>query len=111
MKSATAHFIAQRVSAIALVLLGLWFAGSMSGLQGFDHAIMFAFAAQPLNATLLALLAVTMAYHSWLGVQVVIDDYVHAVSLHALAMHAARALHVLLAAISLYAIFRLGFSQ
>lgn len=109
MSSATGHFVAQRVSAVMLAALGLWFAGSIHGLQGFDYATAVAFVAQPLNSILLALMSATIAYHSYLGVQVVIEDYVHARWLNTGALLASRVAHVLLGLVSIYAIYTVGF--
>ena len=109
MSSATGHFIAQRISAVMLAVLGLWFAGSINGLHGFGHETVFAFVTQPLNTVLLALMSATLAYHSYLGVQVVIDDYVHARRLNAAAHLASRIAHVLMGLVSIGAIGSAGF--
>ena len=76
-KDGTGHWWGQRVSAIALVLLGCWFAISLAAMSSYDHSASVAFIGKPLNGVLLVLLTVTMAYHSFLGLQVVIEDYVH----------------------------------
>lgn len=107
--SATGHFIAQRASAVGLVVLGLWFAVSISGLSSTEHAIVLAFVARPLNSVLLALLCATLAYHSYLGVQVVVDDYVHAPRLNWLSQLASRVVHVLLGLVSIFTIYDIGF--
>ena len=65
-KDGTGHFWGQRVSGIALALLGLWFAGSMLTMPGFAHADAVAFIAAPLNGVLLLLFVLTVAYHSML---------------------------------------------
>ena len=109
-KHGTGHFWGQRVSGIALVLLGLWFAGSLSTLPLADHAVVTEFIGSPLHSVLLALLCVTAVYHSYLGVQVVIEDYVHATGLKITALLVSRFAHVLVAAVSIYAILRIGLS-
>jgi len=109
-KDGTGHFWGQRVSGIALVLLGLWFAGSLSTLPLSEHHIVMEFVGRPLHSVLLALLCLTAAYHSYLGVQVVIEDYVHAAGLKIAALLASRFGHVLVAAVSIYAILRIGLS-
>lgn len=74
----TGHFIGQRVSAIALLVLSLWFLVSvvlqMHG-PGFVDSIDFL--TSPLNAVGVILLIVTAFYHMRLGMQVIIEDYVH----------------------------------
>jgi succinate dehydrogenase / fumarate reductase membrane anchor subunit len=104
----TRHFVAQRVTAIILTFLGLWFAVSIIGIDLFAHGVVVAFVADPLNVFLLTLLTVTLAYHSYLGVQVVIEDYVHASGLKAASLIASRLAHVLIAIALTYSIFKIG---
>jgi len=75
-KEGPGHWWAQRVSALALVLLGPWFAVSLLRLPDFTYATVAGWVAAPLNTVLLLLLLATLAYHARLGVQVVIEDYV-----------------------------------
>ena len=107
-KDGTEHWWGQRVSGVALVILGLWFAWSLATMAGFGHAAALAFIGKPMNAVLLALLAVTMAYHSYLGVQVVVEDYVHAPGLKIATLIISRFAHVFLAAAALFAILKIG---
>jgi succinate dehydrogenase / fumarate reductase membrane anchor subunit len=71
------HFITQRVTAVALVLLGAWFVWTVLSLLQLDYAGAHALVAQPLNAVLLLAFAITVFWHAQLGMQVVIEDYVH----------------------------------
>ena len=75
-KHGVGHFIGQRVSAVALLFLGLW--GVWSALRlaggGFDGAR--AWLASPVNAALLILLPVVGLYHAQLGMRVIIEDYI-----------------------------------
>jgi succinate dehydrogenase / fumarate reductase membrane anchor subunit len=107
-KDGTAHWWGQRVSGIALALLGLWFVVSIATLPGYGHAEAVAFISAPLNAVLLMLLTVTMAWHSSLGVQVVIEDYVHGHGLKLASLLLSRFAHVFFAVVGLFAILRLG---
>lgn len=107
--SATRHFIAQRGSAMALVVLGLWFAISISGLESTEHAVVLAFVADPINSMLLMVLCTTLAYHSYLGVQVVIEDYVHAPRLCWFSLLTSRAVHLAVGLLSVYTVFDIGF--
>ena len=109
-KEGTEHWWAQRISAVALFFLGLWFVGSLSGFDSFAHDVVVAFIAEPLNGALLALFCMTVAYHSHLGLQVVIEDYVHAASLKIFALVASRFFHVLVAVLSVYSVLRIGLS-
>ena len=71
------HWWAQRMTALALVPLALWFVAALVGLTGADHAAARAWIASPVPAALLVLLVVASFYHGALGLQVVIEDYVH----------------------------------
>ena len=76
-KEGTAHWWAQRVTAIALVPLTLWFVASILCLIGADHATTIAWIGAPVPAVLLILLFTATFYHAQLGLQVVLEDYVH----------------------------------
>jgi succinate dehydrogenase / fumarate reductase membrane anchor subunit len=107
-KDGTSHWWGQRVSGIALAVLGLWFAWSLATMPGFSHAESVTFISQPINALLLLLLCITMAYHSYLGIQVVIEDYVHAHGLKIISLLLSRYAHIVLAAAAIFAILKLG---
>ncbi len=104
----TDHWWGQRVTAAILAVLGIWFVGSLTTLNGFAHADAAAFIAAPLNSILLSLLCVTLAYHSHLGVQVVVDDYVHAPKLNRASIIASRIFHLFLAVVAVYALLGVG---
>ena len=76
-KEGTGHFIAQRLTAVALLPLSIWFLWSALHHFGSGYADARTFVAQPLNASLMAAFVVMAFYHAQLGVQVVIEDYVH----------------------------------
>jgi len=107
-KDGTGHWWAQRVSAVALVFLGLWFVVRISALPILEHDLVVEFVANPLNSVLLTLLCLAAAYHSYLGVQVVIEDYVHAAGLKLVSLILSRFGHIFLAVVSVYAILRIG---
>lgn len=67
----------QRVTAVALVPLTLWLTAGLIAHAGRGHAAFVAWARTPLAATLLILLLVATFHHAVLGLQVVIEDYVH----------------------------------
>lgn len=71
------HWWAQRLTALALIPLTLWFVGSVVAMTGAGYETVAAWIASPLVAGLLLLLIVATFYHSYLGLQVVIEDYVH----------------------------------
>jgi succinate dehydrogenase / fumarate reductase membrane anchor subunit len=71
------HWWTQRVTAAALVLLGLWLVITVLGLMHADYATARATMAKPWNAVLLVAFLVSALWHAVLGMQVVIEDYVH----------------------------------
>jgi succinate dehydrogenase / fumarate reductase membrane anchor subunit len=76
-KSGVGHFIAQRLTAIALVPLSLWFVISVIGHVGATYESLHAWLASPTTVTLLVLLIAVGVRHATIGLQVVIEDYVH----------------------------------
>ena len=107
-KDGTSHWWGQRVSAIALLFLGLWFAVSLAIMPGFNYDETVAFIARPVNSILLLLLSVSLAYHSYLGLQVVIEDYVHAPGVKLIALVLSRFAHVLLAVAAVFSVLKIG---
>jgi len=71
------HWWWQRVSAIALIPLSLWFVMSVIGLFAAPYASVYAWLSHPFNATLMLLFVLTSLFHGQTGLQVVIEDYVH----------------------------------
>lgn len=71
------HFVVQRLTAVALLLLAFWFLYVVLTLVHSDYATARALIAQPLNATLMLIFVVAVFWHSQLGLQVVVEDYVH----------------------------------
>jgi len=102
-KQGTGHWSAQRLTAIALAPLGLWFAFSLLGLPHGNYELVAAWIAEPANSILLILLVLTLVYHSSLGLQVVIEDYVHGAAM-IVVLIATKFMHVLMAVAGIYAI-------
>lgn len=101
----TEHWLGQRLSALAMVPLTLWFAISLLTLPSLDFYSVTAWVASPLHAVLLVLLVVALVYHSSLGTQVVAEDYVHAPGRRATVLIVLRLLHVGLAVAGIFAVF------
>lgn len=76
-KSGAHHFMVQRLTAVALTGLGLWFIWLALALLHTDYAGARALIAQPVNAVLMLAFVVAVFWHAQLGLQVVIEDYVH----------------------------------
>lgn len=76
-KEGVHHWWQQRLTAVAMVPLVFWFVVSIAANVGADYASMHAWLKNPLNASLLVLLLAAVFHHAQLGLQVVIEDYVH----------------------------------
>src|ERR1700741_604971 len=76
-KEGVDHWWAQRITAIALIPLSLWFVSAVIGLVGADLEAVQTWVSQPLPAILLILLLTATFYHVSLGLQVVMEDYIH----------------------------------
>ena len=76
-KDGVNHWWMQRVTAIALLLLSPWFIYFAVSLIGADQLSVRAAIAQPLNATLLVSFMIAMLWHARLGLQIVVEDYIH----------------------------------
>lgn len=108
-KEGVHHWWAQRLTAIALVPLSLWFVVSVAGLAGMDHAEAAAWVGSPTVTVLLVLLVAATFWHAQLGVQVVIEDYVHNEAVKLVALIAVKFAAVLLAVATIVAVLRLAF--
>ena len=75
-KEGVHHWWAQRLTAIALVPLSLWFIYSLVAVTGAEYTVVIAWLGQPINAVLMLLFLFSLYYHAALGVQVVIEDYI-----------------------------------
>ena len=76
-KDGTGHWWAQRLTAVALIPLSIWFAASVAAMTGAGYVEFRDWVGSPLVASLLILVIVSTFYHAYLGLQVVIEDYVH----------------------------------
>jgi succinate dehydrogenase / fumarate reductase membrane anchor subunit len=109
-KSGTGHWWAQRVTALALLPLTLWFIAAVIGLAGRPQAEVAEWARSPLVTTfLLALIAATF-HHMQLGLQTVIEDYMHNERSKLASLLAMRAAVVLLALTAAVSVLKLAFA-
>ena len=109
-KHGSGHWRWQRITAVLLVPLGLWFAWATIGLIGFgfDHSVFRAWMSEPGNALMMILFAVAMFHHAALGLQVVIEDYVHEPAAKTVSLFASNATMGVLAVSSILAVLRLS---
>lgn len=71
------HWLVQRFTAIGNLLLVLWFGASLLMLPNFGYGAVTEWIARPVPATAMALLIVSTFWHARLGMQVMLEDYVH----------------------------------
>jgi len=102
-KEGTGHWWAQRLTAVGLVPLMLWFIVSIIGMPHGNYEIVTAWMAEPINAIGLILLVMTLVYHSELGLQVVIEDYVHGAA-GVVTLIVVKFVHIVLAVAGIYSI-------
>ena len=109
-KSGTAHWWAERVTSVALVPLTLWFVLVMFHLVGASRGEVAHWAGNPVNATLMIALILITFHHTQLGLQVVMEDYIHNELTRLGAIMAMKGLVVLLAIASTVAVLKLAFA-
>lgn len=108
-KEGVNHWWMQRVTAVALAPLALWFVASLLYVVHADYDAMVAWVGRPVNTVLLALFLFTAFYHAMLGLQVVIEDYVHGEGAKIVSLLVMKFLLVLLGALSIIAVLRIAF--
>ncbi len=110
-KSGTHHWWMQRLTAVALVPLSLWFVASLISVVTADHTTAVAWLHSPLVAILACALIVAVFYHGQLGLQVVLEDYVHTEPWKLVGIVVAKLLCLLLATACLFAVLRIAFGS
>ncbi|MGN7838129.1 succinate dehydrogenase, hydrophobic membrane anchor protein [Stenotrophomonas sp. 22385] len=107
-KTGTEHFVLQRLTATALVPLTIWFLIFVLSLVNADYVTAADAVSKPWNAVLLVGFLVAMFWHAQIGLQVVLEDYVHN-SLLALALQTTvKFIAVLGAIVSVFAVARIA---
>ena len=101
------HWKLQRISAIAMIPLIIWFVSSLvfSLINGYDESITWL--QSPLNATGMVLLFGTLYFHAASGLQVVIEDYVHNEGLKIMSLILIKLLSVLLGVLSILSVLKI----
>jgi succinate dehydrogenase / fumarate reductase membrane anchor subunit len=110
-KGGTSHWWHQRVTAVAMVPLGLWFAIALLGVDLGSRAALVAWIGEPMTAILLALTVSCLSYHSWLGVSVVLEDYVGGKAAKVVALLLSALGHAFVFAVCLFSILRIAFGS
>ena len=102
------HWWAQRLTAVALIPLGLWFAFTFASLSDFSHESVVTFIQAPMNSALLVLTVLILSYHSQLGVQVVVEDYIHNAALKSIILISASFAHVVVAIVGVFSVLKIS---
>jgi succinate dehydrogenase / fumarate reductase membrane anchor subunit len=105
----TSHWWAQRVTAVALVPLTLWFVFSLLTLPDFEYETVRTWLSVPVTGFLALLLVGVLSYHSYLGTIVITEDYVTSSGMKVLTLMTLRFLYVLAGGAAMFAILRLVF--
>ncbi len=108
-KGGVHHWWWQRLTSIALVPLTIWFTVSILSLPSLDHLTLVAWLAQSWTALLLIVLVLVAAYHSQLGIQVIVEDYVRGSGMKTLILVTTTFVHGLLAVAGVFAVLKVAF--
>jgi succinate dehydrogenase membrane anchor subunit len=108
-RAGTGHFWHQRVTSVALVPLTIGFIIILVSLLGRNHAAAVQILGSPFVAIVMMLFIVTGVYHMWLGMQMIIEDYVHDEPVKLGSLMASAFFCVAVAFTSLFAILKLSF--
>ena len=108
-KEGVAHWWGQRLTAIALVPLTLWFVVSIAALAGADHGAVVAWLRAPVSAILMVLLIAVTFLHLQLGLQVVLEDYVQTEGLRLAAIIGVKFAAAAFALAAVFAVLKVAF--
>jgi succinate dehydrogenase / fumarate reductase membrane anchor subunit len=108
-KEGPGHFLKQRITAAANLILIPFAIGLIATLAGADLASIKATLGHPAIAILLIVLILSLTVHMRIGMQVIIEDYVHAEGLKALALLANTFFGAAVAAMAIYAVLKISF--
>jgi succinate dehydrogenase / fumarate reductase membrane anchor subunit len=101
------HWWIQRVTAIALIPLTFWFGVAIVRVPGADYRTIVDWISSPWNTVLLISTIIAVFYHAILGIQVIVEDYVHAEWMKIAAILATKLFLIFYALAALYATFRI----
>lgn len=109
-KHGFSHWWLQRVSAVALIPLSLWFVFSIVSLIGARYIEVIDWMGSTFNASLLIIFVCALLYHAQTGLQVVIEDYIHSKGLNLFLMYAVKFSSVVLGAIAIISVLKVAFN-
>lgn len=111
-KSGSGHWWSQRMSAVAMVPLGLWLILSLALLAHngrTDYASLMAWIRDPFTAMMLTATLLVVLYHSQLGIQVILEDYAKDGASKVGSLMLQKFLHLILAVIGVFSVLKIAF--
>jgi succinate dehydrogenase / fumarate reductase membrane anchor subunit len=105
------HWWVQRLTSVALVPLGIWLLVSLLTLPSLDFVTLVAWIAGTWTASLLTLFVIIASWHSSLGIQVIIEDYVHDQGLKTVSLVLSGFVHAVLGVGGVFAVLRIAFGS
>jgi succinate dehydrogenase / fumarate reductase membrane anchor subunit len=108
-RSGSHHWLIQRMTALGNLILVLWFIGSLLLLPGHDHGSITAWLASPIAAVPMILLIVSVFWHLRIGMQVMLEDYVHSEPLRVLSIVLLNIYAIGGAALGIFSVARIAF--
>ncbi len=107
-KEGVHHWWVQRLTSLALVPLTVWFVVSLLSLPSLEHVTVVSWMAHSWTALFLILFILVATWHSQLGVQVVVEDYVHG-GVKTLTLVVITFIHAVVAAAGVFAVLKVAF--
>lgn len=105
------HWWVQRLTSVALVPLAVWLLVSLMTLPSLDFVTVVSWMGGTWTASLLLLFVLTASWHSRLGIQVIIEDYVHDQGLKVVSLVLSGFIHAVLAVVGVFSILRIAFGS
>jgi succinate dehydrogenase / fumarate reductase membrane anchor subunit len=102
------HWLVQRVTALAIAPLAIWLLLSLLSLPDSSYFTVVGWVQHSWNAVLLSLLVLLASWHAWLGMQMIIEDYVHTFLSKTALLLLSAFVHALLAASGVYAVLHIA---
>ena len=104
----TQHWLQQRLTGLVSIVFGIWFLFVLPGLSAYNHAELLGWIGDPFHSAMLVIGALIITWHSWLGVQVVIEDYVHDMKIKFISLRVSWLLHELLGIFVLFTVLKIA---
>lgn len=109
-REGTHHWLHERITGVAATPLMIWLAWSVVQFGTLDYAAFIAWQAEPVNAVLMILSVITVFYHTALGIQSVVEDYVHQPAVKIITLVAARLFFLAAALATIFSILKIAFA-